>query len=259
MSARPNFSIGAPGPVAAFTGTSTGKVYEVGKLYQSAGDVYRANEDMSFTNLRTGRTNVGSSQSEDVTFWRGPASLTAGPGNDVVESRQGESPSGGAGPGSARVGAVVSAHGGGGSGVGASAQVSFQRGQSLGQITGGGGPGAGVTAAGQVAVKIDPLYLSGFRIEQDPNTSNAEAFENRFGDSEVLALLYGTYIFATDALHTVQREKTKVSRWVGGKWDEFNAAYDAAHDEYRQNGVFTTVMPPLPLNLDGNTPAPWLK
>lgn len=68
-----------------FTGTNTGKVYVEGQRYTSAGDTYRANRDGTFTNERTGRTSVGSSQDSRIQ-WGTTGSLlssgsSAGPGN----------------------------------------------------------------------------------------------------------------------------------------------------------------------------------
>ena len=68
-----------------FTGTNTGKVYVEGQRYTSAGDTYRANRDGTFTNERTGRTSVGSSQDSRIQ-WGTTGSLlssgsSSGPGN----------------------------------------------------------------------------------------------------------------------------------------------------------------------------------
>ena len=68
--------------VVAFTGTSTGNVYNVGQSYVSAGRVYTAQPDGSFkTTNRDGtvRSVVGSSQSESATFYHSSGSAVRGP------------------------------------------------------------------------------------------------------------------------------------------------------------------------------------
>ena len=51
-----------------FTGTDTGRRYVSGQLYANGNGVYLANDNGSFDNLSTGRTVVGSSQSDRVVF-----------------------------------------------------------------------------------------------------------------------------------------------------------------------------------------------
>lgn len=61
-----------------FSGVNTGRFYEVGKRYTTgAGETYVANDDGSFTNERTNRRSVGSSQSSKA-VWLSNVSIGGG-------------------------------------------------------------------------------------------------------------------------------------------------------------------------------------
>lgn len=89
-----------------FGGTSSDNYYQVGQSYSMAGNTYRANEDGSFTNQSSGRTLVGSSQS-DVPWYStnasGSSSSAGGPAASQTITGTGQLFGGTTGPGVERV------------------------------------------------------------------------------------------------------------------------------------------------------------
>lgn len=221
--------------MAWFTGTSTGKTYEVGKQYVSAGDVYTANANGTFTNERSGRTNVGSSQSPTALFggyqslssplpglwsndpdWRGSGG--SGPGNAGASSAPGYA---GRGPGvSGSAGDVVS------SGPGSPVVRKASAGSFL-TIAGGN------LAMGSKLNKTTRLAWSGDELNLDRTTSDGGEGEQRWG--EWGGALYGLGVMFNDGLHGVGVNTEKLWTDVGTngnptKWapDLADAAIDFA-------------------------------
>lgn len=136
--------------MAWFTGTSTGDRYTVGQTYSNGNGSYVANADGSFTNVKSGRTDVGSSRDPRVTFggYSSLSSGSTGPGVSAVHSGGGAS----AGPGAAKTASTVRVSGyaeaSASSGVGKSAGGSityFKQGTTLAPLTGSPGGSPGVT------------------------------------------------------------------------------------------------------------------
>lgn len=159
-----------------FSGTNTGQFYQAGKVYSNGNGSYVANADGSFTNLNTGRTAVGSSQSDKVTF--------------VVTSSLGASGSG-AGQSSASTGgkAAASAAGPG------KAVVVSPNAPVVGVPTAGPGVPAVKTSggtvlgggfltpvAGQGPKQVTRLYFDGIPVPIDLRTSDGGDAEQRWGE-----------------------------------------------------------------------------
>lgn len=179
--------------VVAFTGTSTGNVYNVGQLYRSAGETYRAMSDGSFRNVETGRAIVGSSQADHVTFFRTASSLTSGSGGGfgagggagvVGANTSSEARTGGPGNGASSVRGVVAADAKYGIGMAATGQVVIRTGTSLAQISGSavrsGGMQPGFGEFGEV--QDQPLKRVGNGGFTDPGTvTDVGWFKTRHG------------------------------------------------------------------------------
>lgn len=81
-----------------FTGTSTGDRYNVGQSYESAGRVYTAQADGSFSVNGSNRSVVGSSQ-DPTTVWGGWSTPAVGPGAASYDGTASPSYGGGASAG----------------------------------------------------------------------------------------------------------------------------------------------------------------
>lgn len=147
-----------------FTGTNTGNTYVAGQQYVSAGRVYTANPDGTFSRPNADgsiRSTVGSSQDPRVTF--------------------GTTGGGSVGPGAPRTVAGATGTGPGNPGV-----------IGAGGRPVGGGAGLPPTIAGRVAAagvmpRTTQLWVGGYPLARDLGTSDAQDFEDRYGDSEFLS------------------------------------------------------------------------
>lgn len=158
-----------------FTGTSNaGRVYEVGQRYTMGGDVYRAERNGSFTNERTGKNLVGSSQ-DPRTVWGGGSSLASGgaatSGRTITGGLPGK-PEAGYGAGAAASDGRVTPAAGSGSGSRYAVSGRFAA-AAAGAL---GGPG-----------KITQPYFAGMPVPVDFSTSDAELGEQRWGDGDFLS------------------------------------------------------------------------
>lgn len=201
-----------------FTGTSTGDRYTVGQVYSNASGSYRANPDGSFTNVKTGRTDVGSSQ-DPRTVWGG-SSIVSG-GRD-----------GGAGPGSA---AVV---------AGGRSAVTSGPGSGITVSGGAGDPGSGPGAFVFGDITLEPkmkkthtqLVIGGGSVAHDPGWSDAGEVEERWGEGELLSptWFYQWGVVGADAWKSVERfREGNVKRWKKDAQE-----IDEDFEEFRRNGVF---------------------
>lgn len=215
-----------------FTGTSTGQRYNVGQVYQSAnGDLKRANADGSFTNLRTGRTNVGSSQSDRVQWGGGDSQHGVRLGGGFVErgfgnrelSRQ---PSGGGGGSSRATPAPapskpkasapsVPSRGPGNPSAGRSPSTGPGQVKPVrsGDANPGTGPGLGVVTIGGVYGAVEPTRgrIGGYLIDADPSWSDMQVMEDRYGDAEFLDPMwfYKWGITGADTVRSLKSESRK--------------------------------------------------
>lgn len=197
--------------MAWFTGTSNaGKTYEVGKQYVSAGDVYTANANGTFTNERSGRTNVGSSQSPTALFG-GYQSLSS-PLPGLWSKDPDWRGSGGSGPGN---GSTQSGPGYAGSGPGAYGVAGAPQ---------SSGPGNGVVhrkSSGSSLVletRLDPatrIVGNGREWNIDHSWSDGGVGEQRWG--EWGGALYGLAVMGNDALYGMGVNTKKV-------WDDVHHA-----------------------------------
>lgn len=190
-----------------FTGTATGNVYTVGEYYALGSEVYRANENGSFTNVQTGHTRVGSSESA---VWWGGGGATGGSQSwsPPVESGAGVltmsggtySANPGTGPASGRVETPASkvSTGPGNSGAvssGGSVLTDWMQGGAgdrdpwKGGETVGGSKGAmvttPVTGAGGAPLRLQttPGFAGGWEVPQAPGWSDVGDFwEQRYGE-----------------------------------------------------------------------------
>lgn len=196
-----------------FTGTNTGKVYVEGKTYSNGNGTYRANADGSFTNLNTGRTAVGSSQSDKVVF--GTTSLGSG-GGGSKGTGAGTSGVKASGSGSgAGTGGVVVAGGKGPVGTGPGVPSAVQPG-GKGAFLGGGFLSGQPVAAGPG--KITDVWIGGFKMPQDRGTSDAGDIEQRYGEAEFLSP--GWFInWGAQAVNGVSGAAQVVAPLVGPKSD----------------------------------------
>lgn len=170
-----------------FTGTSTGRVYEVGKLYAMAGDTYRANRNGSFTNLRSGVVLDGSSQSERVTWGGGPSSAA---------SRSSGQASGGA----------VSASAGNGPGAASSmGQVTGEAGTGPGQMVVRPGAGYGTGPASQIVLRSFPWQVGPLAPKDKPmeRVGNGSALDAEGGISDL------GWVHTTTGIRPVPSEQMK--------------------------------------------------
>lgn len=144
--------------VIAFEGTSTKKIYKVGTLVQGTGGrVLKVNADGSFTDTKSGKVSVGSSQSKTAKFYSSVAS-----GGRSATAKTTGSPKV-----SAATAVVASApYVGSGAGVGTVLP-----------------PGPPVRAsAGAIAPNITPLYWGGQRLQAATGWSDGDQFETRWGE-----------------------------------------------------------------------------
>lgn len=217
--------------VQRFTGTSTGNVYRAGQNYSMGGNVYRANSDGSFTNLRSGHTAVGSSQAiaaqqawnDDGFFWgKGVGSH----GDSWFGSS--DTGAGGAGPGEARVTTGSPAASGGGA-------------SSHGTFTVTGNP---------AQAEVTQLIMGGQNMPVDPGMSDMQDVENRYGDSEIISTAAGLSILTMDALRGLTVNTGRVSRdfvnapsWFAGGVNSFAGWLDDNHPSRASGAQQTSYMP----------------
>lgn len=184
----------------AFTGTATGNVYVAGRIYERGGDQYRANSDGTFTNMRTGRSSVGSSvQVEAADRERVRREVEA-----IMQAalRGYEAGKATSGPGVVQTGGARS---GGAGSHGAGAPVGGGPGNTgVKLVSSSGAFGNVLTIPGPYEVKLQesnrtPIMIGGQFITMDAGFSDAGDFEERYGDSEILSTGYGLVLLAADA------------------------------------------------------------
>lgn len=191
-----------------FSGTSTGNMYEVGREYtNSRGGTSVANKDGSFTDTKTGRTSVGSSQ-DPGTSWYATSDEKMYDKN--ISAAQAYGAKGG------NVNAVASGNGGTVVTTSTAVPTKAPTAQQVAQATGTGagdrpGPtieralamqrGAGVTSifrgpsVGTPKTVTDQV-LFGYDFKGNPRFTNAELAEERY--AEIGANLVGLGVLAAD-------------------------------------------------------------
>lgn len=196
----------------AFTGTSTGNKYTVGRSYTMGGQAYRANADGSFTKESTGRTLVGSSRDPDVTFYERPLgnsggvnrSPSNGPGSNGALSDNGRGVSPGTGPGNPAVVQNGAKWGG------------WLAAKSI--LLGGGEP-----------ADTTQIVIGGKAVIHDRGFSDAGEFEQRFGESEFLSpgWFYGWGVTGADAAKSFGVRTDKIGNFL---WEAPGKLLDGAVD-----------------------------
>jgi len=175
--------------VVAFTGTSTGKVYVAGQKYSNGNGTYTAQADGTFKNDKTGRSTVGSSQSDKVSFFN------IGGGGGVSSGSKSTGSAGsakGAGAGSS---VVVVAGGKGAPGVGPGVPAVVKPGGS-GALLGGGflstmSKASGIQPAWTKGVvlpandsKVTQLFVNGVAVPRNPGTSDVQDVNAVYGEGD---------------------------------------------------------------------------
>lgn len=179
--------------VVAFTGTNTGRVYEVNKVYSNGNGSYIANSDGSFTNVKTNRVAEGSSRSATATFY---VSQAAGPSLSSGGSSGGRSVT-------ARSGVSASKPASVGSGPGVSAVEGHPGGFSrLGHAYTFGKNDDGTFNASQLRFEVQPnvfldttaIWIGGKMTPIDPTSSDVQDYQSRYGDDNIVVSTAGAVI-----------------------------------------------------------------
>lgn len=176
-----------------FSGTDTGQFYQAGRVYENGNGQYRANGDGSFTNLGSGRTAVGSRDSDTAVFINTNTGMGSSSGSGAGQPRasSGGGSGGGAGPGNA--GAVI----GSGQSTGAGAG-------NPGAVSKPAANGGGVASAGFLSMlrmdavtgfKTTTIYVDG-KPAPKANWSDGGDGEDRWG--EWGGALYGLGVMVAD-------------------------------------------------------------
>lgn len=209
-----------------FTGTSTGKLYEVGQKYVTGnGTVKVALADGSFYDPKNKVQSKGSSESSDVSWYAS--------GKDAAGLWDGR-----------RVDVAAQAVGGSGGNPGTPAGAvsvtlpakSIAGGSSLG---GGLSSGVGAAALGAWSGKADPAQdnlAAGFHWQANPKWTNAELWEARYG--EVGETLIGLAVLGADIGYNAKKfvqaqgwsQKSVGQALEDAPWAAFNSLMDWRDD-----------------------------
>lgn len=192
-----------------FSGTSTGRTYEVGREYvNSRNQVVTANADGSFGNRETGQVMRGSSYNGDVAWFAdgadqntwgayhgqpvGQVAFTTDDGRAIMER-----------PASAAPGPAGASAGGATSNAATPAPAAVRISGPLATMANRGAFLRDMAWSG----KDDPgqdLLIGGFHYMANPRTTNMELLEARLGDSELLSTVVGLMTLGSDLGYTAR-------------------------------------------------------